>query len=185
VSRLEVRLAGFGGQGMILASYIIGKAAALYDNKKSTHTQSYGPEARGGACTAGVIISDESIDYPFVQIPDFLILMSQEAYNVHIRQCAKETLVLIDEDLVELHDDAKELKVLKIPATRIAEELEKRIVANIVMLGYFISISGIVQKNSMIKSIETSVPPPTKELNVEAFNRGFAFGEASKSAAIR
>jgi 2-oxoglutarate ferredoxin oxidoreductase subunit gamma len=180
VGRLEVRLAGFGGQGMILASYIIGKAAALYDNKKATHTQSYGPEARGGACTAGVIISDENIDYPFVQLPDYLILMSQEAYNIYIRQCGKDTIVLIDEDLVELHDDSRDLRVLKIPATRIAEELEKRIVANIVMLGYFISVSGLVEKGSMVKSIETSVPPPTKELNVEAFNRGFAFGEREK-----
>ncbi len=177
MGRKEVRLAGFGGQGIILASYIIGKAATLYDNRKATHTQSYGPEARGGSCNAGVVISDEPIDYPFVQSPGVLILMSQEACATFLPHVEDDTLVLIDENLVEMKDNTRLMKVFPIPATQIAEELGKRVVANIVMLGFFTRITGLVQKTSMEKSIETSVPAPTKTLNIEAFNRGYQFGE--------
>src|SRR3990170_4993194 len=79
--RQEVRLAGFGGQGIILAGYVLGKAAALYDGKNAILTQSYGPEARGGACSAELVISDEPIDYPLLSQPDFLVCMSQEAFS--------------------------------------------------------------------------------------------------------
>lgn len=180
VKKSEVRFAGFGGQGIILASYIVGKAAALYANLRATHTQSYGPEARGGACSAGVVISDVNIDFPFVQTPDVLVLMSQEAYSIFIAQCKRDSLVLIDEDLVELRGDEHDLAIYRIPATRFAEELGKKIVANIVMLGFFTSITGIVNKEAMEKSIETSVPAPLMKLNIEAFNRGYEFGKKLK-----
>lgn len=177
MKKWEVRFAGFGGQGIILASYIVGKAAALYDEKKATHTQSYGPEARGGACSAGVVISDINIDFPFVQNPDVLVLMSQEAYTTYIDQCKKDTLVLIDEDLVEIKKKEIDRRYYRIPATRIAEGLQRKIVANIVMLGFFTAITGIVKKESMEKSIETSVPAPLVKLNIEAFNKGFEYAE--------
>src|SRR3972149_7606969 len=79
--RQEVRLGGFGGQGIVLAGYILGKAAALYDGKEAVFTQSYGPEARGGACAAELVISDDVIDYPMVSRPDLLVLMSPEAFT--------------------------------------------------------------------------------------------------------
>lgn len=173
--RIEVRFAGFGGQGIILASYIIGKAAALYDDKKSVQTQSYGPEARGGACSSGVIISDINIDYPYVHDSDILMVMSQEAYTVFIKKCRDGSTVFLDEDLVELREEHSGLHFFSIPATRLAEEMGKRVVANIVMLGFFSGLSGIIRKSSMEKSIESSVPPPTKQLNIEAFNRGFEY----------
>lgn len=175
MSRLEVNLAGFGGQGIILASYIVGKAATLYDRKNAVQSQSYGPEARGGACSAGVVISEEKIDYPFVQIPDILILMSQEACTTYSRNIKKDTLILIDEDLVRI-EDPRPGKILAIPATRMAESLQRRIVANIVMLGFFASVTGVVSREAMEKSIGTSVPAPTVELNLKAFNMGYEYG---------
>ncbi|MEM2211515.1 MAG: 2-oxoacid:ferredoxin oxidoreductase subunit gamma [Nitrososphaerales archaeon] len=171
--RWEIRLAGFGGQGIILSGYILGKAASLYDKKNAVLTQSYGPEARGGACVADVVISDEKIDYPKIESPDVLVAMSQWAYHTYVKSVKNNGIILIDSDLVKA-DGVKNL--YSIPATRIAEELGKRIVANILMLGFFTVITNIVSYKAMRQSILSSIPKGTEEFNIRAFEKGYEYG---------
>jgi len=172
--RTEIRITGFGGQGIVLAGYIIGKALALYDDLNAVMTQSYGPEARGGASSANIVVSDQTIDYPFIQHPDVLIALSQEAYSKYRETIKKDAKVIIDSDLIV---PCKEDSVYKIPATQIAEELGKRIVANIVIVGYFCAVAGIVCKSSLEEAIRTSVKPNTVPLNIRAFNLGFDYAD--------
>ena len=177
--RNEIRISGFGGQGIVLAGYVLGKAIALYDGCNAVMTQSYGPEARGGASSANIVISDEPIDFPFVQLPDVLVALSQEAYT-KFRQSAKQNaLILIDEDLV-LPDPGD--CIYKIPATRFAEELGKRIVANIVMVGFFTGITGLVSHEAVQKAISESVKPSTVDLNIDAFQLGFSHASIQKTS---
>ncbi len=171
--REEVRLAGFGGQGIILAGYILGKAAALYDDKNAIFTQSYGPEARGGACAAELVISDEPIDYPLVSRPSYLVLMSQEAFSKYGAAAAEGAQLIVDTDLVEGAAGKEWLR--HIPATRLAGELGSRIAANIVMLGFFGAVTQLVSRQALEESIRTSVPARTVELNLRAFQTGFDY----------
>jgi 2-oxoglutarate ferredoxin oxidoreductase subunit gamma len=179
MSRSEVRLGGFGGQGIVLAGFILGKAAAIYEKKEAVQTQSYGPEARGGACHADVVISDEDINYPMGTVPDVLVLMSQDAYNQYGNKIAGDTILIVDEDLVDVSTFSKKNRIFKAPATKIAEELGKRIVANIVMLGFLTAVWDVVSHDAMKKSILDSVPKGTEELNIEAFEKGFKYGKDS------
>lgn len=169
--RQEVRLAGFGGQGIILAGYILGKAAALYDGKNAIFTQSYGPEARGGACAAEVIISDEPIDYPMVSRPELLMLMSQEAFTKYGSAAAEGAQLIVDTDLVESASRKDWLR--HIPATRLAEELGNKMVANVIMLGFFCAITGVVSREALEESVRTTVRPALVELNLSALQTGF------------
>lgn len=171
--RQEVRLGGFGGQGIVLAGYILGKAAALYDGKEAVLTQSYGPEARGGACAAELIIGDEPIDYPMVTSPELLVLMSQEAFSKYGSAAAEGAQLIVDTDLVE---GAKEKDwVRDIPATRLAEELGNRMVANVIMLGYLSATTGVVSREALEESVRTTVRPALADLNVKAFNAGYEY----------
>jgi len=174
-NRHEIRLCGYGGQGIILAGYIIGQAASIFDGKNTTFTQDYGPEARGGACRADVVISDERVLYPYISAPSVLIAMSQEAYDKYCPKNREETLVIIDEDLVKPME-ARGKMLLTVPARRIAEELGNVTVANAVMLGFVTAATDIVSVEAMRKSILNSVPKGTVELNTEAFERGYAYG---------
>lgn len=174
--RREIKFGGYGGQGIILAGYITGMAASLYDNKYAVFTQSYGPEARGGASSSEVVISDEPIDYPYVVSADALVIMSIQAYDRYISLGKSGCIVLVDEDLVEIDERASNKNVFKIKSTRIAEELGNRIVANIVMLGFFTAITGFVSENAMRKAIEESVPERFIDLNIRAFRRGYEEG---------
>ena len=168
--RKEIRISGFGGQGVVLAGYILGKALTLYDGVEAVMTQAYGPEARGGASSANIVLSNEPIDYPFVQHPDILVTLSQEAYSKFRPTAKPDALVLIDEDLVHsLKQDHHHM----IPATRLAEELGRRIVANVVMLGFFTAVTGVVSREAMEKAIKSSVKPKTLPLNLRAFMTGY------------
>ncbi len=169
--RQEVRLAGFGGQGIILAGYVLGKAAALYDGKEAVLTQSYGPEARGGACAADLVISDETIDYPMVSTPSLVILMSQEAFTKYGAAVAEGAQLVVDSDLVESATRKEWLR--HIPATRLAEGLGNRMVANVIMLGFLCAVSGVVSRGALEEAIRTTVRPGLLELNLQAFARGF------------
>ena len=117
--RDEIVIGGLGGQGIVLAGYIMGKAAALFDRKNATHTQDYGPEARGGSCRTQVVISDDKISYPYIDNPSVLAVMSQGAYNTYSSTIRPDTLLLIDENLVK----PKNTRLFSIPATRLAQEL--------------------------------------------------------------
>ena len=177
MGRKEIRIAGFGGQGIILAGYIMGKAASIFDNKHAVLTQAYGPEARGGACSADVIVADTEVDYPKVNIPEILVIMSQEAYTTFGKKISPNGVMLIDEDLVILQRNAKkEYKIYSIPATRFAEELGRKIIANIVMLGFFTAVTSTVTYEAMKKAILSSVPQGTEDLNTNAFQKGYDYG---------
>ncbi len=177
MSRHEVRISGFGGQGIITAGYILGKAAALFDERHVTLIKSYGPESRGGASSAQVIISDQEIDYPRLTAPKLLVAMSQEAYAKYIDELAPGGLLLIDDDLVELNHPRDDIEVRAIAATRIAEgELGRKIVANIVMLGFVAANTNAVSYKALSEAVLTSVPKGTEELNRKAFERGYELG---------
>lgn len=175
----EIRISGFGGQGVALAAVILGKAATLYEDLEAVMTQSYGPEARGGASSADVILADAPIAYPFIQQADILIALSQEAYKKYRPQAKKDALVLIDRELVQ--PDTGD-KVKAIPATRLAEGLGRRIVTNIVMLGYLTSVSGLVKRENMEKALEESVKAKTIPLNLKAFATGFEYVEGREES---
>lgn len=170
--RKEIRISGFGGQGVILAGYILGKGLAIYAGLEAVMTQSYGPEARGGASSANIVVSDEPIDYPFVQYPDFLVAMSQEAYTRYRPMARPGAVVIIDEGLVAPHEGDMPYGI---PATRLAEELGRRVVANVLMLGFFTAVTGLIRKEAMEQAIVSSVKPVTIPLNLQAFQTGFEY----------
>ncbi len=174
-NRHEIRLCGFGGQGLMLAGYIIGQAAAIFENKHTTHIRDYGPEARGGTCRADVVISDEPILYPYVDAPSVLVSMSQQSYDKYCSQRREDSLIIIDEELVEHREKGKD-RVLSIPARRIADELGRVAVANVVMVGFLTAVTDILSIESVRKSVLASVPKNTEELNMKALERGYAYG---------
>ena len=174
---IEIRIAGFGGQGIILAGYIIGKAAAIYDNKFSTLNQSFGPEARGSSCSAQVIISDSQILYPYIIQPNISVLLSRDAYEKFGGELVKGGTMLIEKDLVRLEEPPANKKVFAIPATRLAEEMGRKIVTNIIMVGFSSATTRITSYEATRKAVETSVPPGTEELNLKAFETGFEYGK--------
>jgi 2-oxoglutarate ferredoxin oxidoreductase subunit gamma len=170
--RKEIRIAGFGGQGVALAGYILGKALALYDGLEAVMTQSYGPEARGGASSANIVVSDREIAYPFVQAPDVLVALSQEAYAKFLPSTKDESIVLVDEELVKQQVGRHHYAL---PATRLAQGLGRRIVANVVMLGFLAAVTDLVGREALEKAIRTSVKSKTIPLNLEAFNVGYDY----------
>ena len=172
----EIRIAGFGGQGVILSAIIIGKAGCIYQPGYSTMTQNFGPEARGGACSAQLILSDTPVLYPYVPRPDILVVMSQEAYGLFAPQLKDEGTLIIEEDLVRIGELPAGVRVYSIPATRIAEELGKKMVLNIVMVGFFGAITQVVEREALRNAVGESVPPAYRELNLKAFDRGFEYG---------
>lgn len=175
MKRIEIRLSGFGGQGVITAGFIIGKAA-LFDKKNAVMTQSYGPESRGARVSADVILSDESIDYPKVTHPNISVFMSQEAYNVYGSNM-NTGVIIFDEDLVDVKRERHhEAQIYKIGANRIAEELGNRVVTNIVMLGFLTAVTKLVNPPAMERAILDTVPKKAKELNEAAFQRGYEYG---------
>lgn len=178
MKRLEVRLAGFGGQGIVLAGQIIGQAAVLFDKKNAVLTQNYGPESRGGACSADLVISEEEILHPLVIKPQVMVVMSQEAYDMYAGELAERGMLLVDVDLVPgKARRSKRKEFFAIPATRLAEELGRRIVANIVMLGSFTALTGAISVEAMRRSILSLVPKGTEDLNLQAFERGYEYGK--------
>lgn len=172
----ELRIAGFGGQGVILATHILGRAAAVRENRFATMTQSYGPEARGGAASAALIVSDEPVLFPYVAHPDILVVMSQEAYSRFAPEVKPGGILLVEEDLVRLDQKAHGLKIYGIPATRFAEELGKKMVLNVIMTGFLCAITGVVSADATRKAVEESVPARFRELNLRAFDKGHAYG---------
>lgn len=168
--RTAVRLAGFGGQGVVLATYILGTAVALHADQGAAMTQNYGPESRGGACTADLMIEDGSVGYPVVKVPDVMVLMSQEAANKYLHLVPKARLVLADSDLVSFEEEHPNVRLY--PFTRTAQELGKRIVANIVMLGVLTAQADLIGTDPMEAAILATVPKGTEELNMQAFNAG-------------
>ncbi len=173
----ELRIAGFGGQGVILATHILGRAAAVHENRFATMTQSYGPEARGGAASAALIVSDEPVLFPYVTHPDILVVMSQEAYTRFTPEVKPGGFLLLEEELVRLDQKAQGLKIYGIPATRFAEEIGKKMVLNVIMTGFLCAITSVVSADAARKSVAESVPARFRDLNLAAFDKGFRYGQ--------
>lgn len=173
----EIRICGFGGQGVILSGFIIGKAASVFMNYNAVQSQSYGPEARGGAARSEVIISDEKIGYPRPTGVDILVAMSQESFDTYRGDINKDTIIVVDPDLVKKHDIGR--PVYKVHAQQIAESLGNKIVTNIVMVGAFTAIFELLDHDAVKNSVLESVPSRFRELNEKAFEKGF---EAGKNA---
>jgi len=177
--RHEVRFSGFGGQGIILAAVILGRAAVMYDNKYAVQTQVYGPEARGGASMSAVIIDDEPVLFPKVTTPDIYVIMSQEGFEKYGQSACGGAEMLVDSTLVHSRPACH---YIEIAATREAREtLGRDIVANIIMLGALVAATGIVSRDSIEKAILDSVPKGTESLNVKAMKRGFELAEEEQN----
>ncbi|MCK4439815.1 2-oxoacid:acceptor oxidoreductase family protein [Candidatus Bathyarchaeota archaeon] len=172
--RVEVRISGLGGQGVVLAGQILGKAAA-YSGRNAVQTQSYGSEARGSAAKSEVIISDSKIGFPAVRKCDILVTLSQTALDKHFKDLKKDGVLLVDGSTVENIPETK-VKVFKIPATETAKKtFGAGIYANMIMLGALAKIINLVNDKAMEKAIRESVPEKTVEANVNAFNTGLEF----------
>ena len=177
--KTEIRLGGVGGQGIALAGTLLCKAAALYDDKEAVFTQTHGPEARGGASRADVIIGEASVAYPFVTTPQILVVLFQEAYEKFRPQLSDDGLLIVEEELVKLRDDDD--VAIRVPAVRIAKELGNKMVANIIMLGYLIGKSGIVSRKAMEEAIRDTVRERHVELNINALGIGWNLASEAKN----
>src|SRR5215831_1441809 len=174
----EIRIAGFGGQGVILSAIVMGKAASIYENGFATMTQNFGPEARGGACSAQLVVSDSPVLYPYTTRPDIMVIMSQEAYNRFAHELKPGGMLIVEEDLVRVSNLNRDKQVYAVPATRLAEELGKRMVLNIVMVGFFTAVTRLLSTDAARKAVADSVPASFCELNLKAFDKGYEYGIA-------
>jgi 2-oxoglutarate ferredoxin oxidoreductase subunit gamma len=179
--RIEVRFAGFGGQGIIKSGIIVAAAASIHAGKNSVQTQSYGPESRGGACKSEVVISEQEIDFPKLVQPDVLVVMSQAAYNDYADDIKQGGLIILDPDMIPTQKDLGKVKIFKVPATKMADQLGRRIVANIVMIGAFVAITKLLDENAVKESIKENIPKGTEELNLAAFEKGYEYGNSLKA----
>jgi 2-oxoglutarate ferredoxin oxidoreductase subunit gamma len=172
----EIRFSGFGGQGIIRCALIAGKALSLYGNKFATMTQSFGPEARGSACSSQLIVSDDRVLYPYITVPEILVSMSQEAYDKYESDLKDNGFLIIDQDLVKPKPPRGKIKSYSVPATRFAEQLGNRIIANLVMMGFFTAITKVTTSEVMKKGIPGLVPDRFLKLNLKAFDKGYEYG---------
>jgi 2-oxoglutarate ferredoxin oxidoreductase subunit gamma len=183
--RLELRLTGFGGQGVVLAAHIIGRAC-IEAGKHATMIQSFGPEARGASCSATLVISSDEVLYPYIQQPEILVAMSGDGYEKFKDELKPGGTLVYESDLVHplpagaglsTQHSALSTRSFGIPSTRIAETLKKPMVQNIVMLGFVARVTGLVPIETMREVVRESVPAGTEEINLQAFDAGAAHFE--------
>ena len=172
--RTEIRITGFGGQGVVLAGHIIGHACAIHAGRHATMIQSFGPEARGSSCSATLVVSDGEVLYPYIERPHILVAMSADGYEKYRDELRDDGLLVYEQDLVK--PELKEGQpAYGVPSTRIAESLGRAIVQNIVMVGFFAGVSALVPEEAMREAVLGSVPAGTEELNLQAFNQGLEY----------
>lgn len=173
-ARTEIRITGFGGQGVVLAGHIIGHACAINAGRNATMIQSFGPEARGSACSATIAVSSGEVLNPYISRPDILVAMSTEGYEKYRDDLKDDGILIYEQDLV--HPAFKEGQPAQgVPSTRIAESLGRAIVQNIVMVGFFGAVTGLVPQEALRDAVLHSVPSGTEKLNLEAFEKGFQY----------
>jgi 2-oxoglutarate ferredoxin oxidoreductase subunit gamma len=176
--RYELRFSGAGGQGLITAGIILAEAASIIEGKSAVQSQSYGPEARGGASKSEVIISDGPIDYPKATIVDICLAMTQEAADKYANGIKEGGILLLDADFVK-NTPQGNFKVYRLPIMRLAkEDVGREIVANVVALGAVVGMTGVVARESAEEAVLRKVPEAFKDLNKKAFNLGFEKGKA-------
>jgi 2-oxoglutarate ferredoxin oxidoreductase subunit gamma len=179
MNRAEIKIAGFGGQGVIMAGIILGKAASIFDRFHATMIQSFGPEARGSACAAQLIVDENPIAYPYIKTASFLVAFNQDAYELFGPQLRPDGTLIYEEDMVKLHTDRPTAwRTYAIPATRIAEEIGRSLYQNVVMLGAFAAITGWLSYESVEKAVKDSIPRGTEEVNLKALKRGYDHARA-------
>jgi len=161
---------------VILAAAVIGKAEAIFHGGYACMTQSFGPEARGGSSSAQVILSSEPILYPYVTQPDILVVMSQEAYTRFGPQLKPGGILITERELVQIDKMPTGVRVYGVPATRLAEAIGKKVVLNIVMVGFFGAVTNLLDPEALRKAVADSVPPAMQKLNLQAFDKGFTYG---------
>jgi len=170
--RYDIRLSGEGGQGLVLAGRILAEAAAIYDDKNATQSQSYGPEARGGASRSEVIISDEDIDYPKAVNIDLLLALTQESCNKYTKDLKENGILLVDSQAVTKVPEGN-YRVFRVPITEIArEQVGRAVVANIVALGIIVELTRVVSVEALEAAVLSRVPKGTEDLNTKAFKTG-------------
>jgi 2-oxoglutarate ferredoxin oxidoreductase subunit gamma len=171
--RYEIRFSGAGGQGLITAGIILAEAASIIEGKNAVQSQSYGPEARGGASKSEVIISDKPIDYPKATVVDACLAMTQEAADKYANGIKEGGLLLLDSDFVKREPQGN-FKVYKMPIMRTAkDDIGREIVANVVALGAMIALTGVVSREAGETAVLSKVPAAFKELNQKAYRLGF------------
>jgi 2-oxoglutarate ferredoxin oxidoreductase subunit gamma len=180
VSRTEVRITGFGGQGVILAGIVLGHAVAVHEGKKAVQTQSYGAETRGGAARAEVVVSDEKIDYPKVISADITITMSQESFEKYGATTRPGSALFVDADLVTSRSESLGRTIYRVPATKIAaDEFKKTLAANMIMLGAMAAVTKVVRLESLKMSVREVAPKASRDMNARALERGFEWAVAN------
>ncbi|ORT99864.1 2-oxoglutarate oxidoreductase, gamma subunit [Anaerovibrio sp. JC8] len=178
--RKQLRLSGSGGQGVITAAIIFAEAAVA-EGKEAVQSQSYGPEARGGASKSEVIVDDQPIFHPHVDVPDVVLAMTQKAAEKYYGDLHDDGILVLDEDLVP--EPPKFSHIVKIPITRLAvEKVGKTLFANIVALGALVHITGTVKLDTVKESVASRVPPHTVEQNMKALQVGWEAAEAAMKA---
>jgi len=175
--RYEIRLSGEGGQGLVLAGKILAEAAAIYSDQNATQSQSYGPEARGGASKSEVIISDGEIDYPKAENLDLLLALTQEACDKYVRDLKPKGMLVVDSEAVTRLPEG-DWRVVSVPFVRLArEKLGRAVVANIVALGVIVRLARVVGESAVEQAILARVPRGTEDLNKKAFDLGLSIAE--------
>lgn len=173
MSKECIRVAGVGGQGVVLSGIILGRSASVYENKNAVQTQSYGSSARGGDVTAEIIISDEDIVYPKILKSDFFVALSQEAFLKYKEELRQAGVLIVDSDLVEIKDFDNSKKIYKESFNKRAiDEYGSGTFANIIMLGYFVNKTGLLSPATVKKTVEEMVPAGTEKKNLQAFEMG-------------
>ncbi len=176
---------GFGGQGIITAGFITGQAAVLYDNKEATLTQVYGPEARGSACYSGVVVSQAEISFPYLLSPEIMVIMSQEAYEKFLPQLRQGGVLVVDSTIVKPDKLADKYRLYRVPATELAENLGRRIIANVIMLGFVGMIWDGVSLEALREAVKSGVPKKYLELNLKAFQTGVKLAEKALKKKVK
>jgi 2-oxoglutarate ferredoxin oxidoreductase subunit gamma len=177
--KASVKIAGFGGQGVVLASVILGRAAIL-DGKYATQTASYGSESRGGECRAEVVISDTPIDYPLVDKVETLVAMSQPSLSKYSGDVTSGGLLIVDPDMASKMPEGDTIHITRIPAAKTADALGRRIFENMVMLGALQAKMKVISEESLLKAIRENVPPNTVDANLRAAREGIKLASISQ-----
>lgn len=174
MSAVEVQFGGLGGQGVVLAGMTVGRGLVLYENKHVSLTQSFGPEARGSACSVQLIVSPEPVLYPYLTQPDILVVLSQEAFRRYAPRIRGGGTLIYEEELVHPEKLDPRVRLFGVPAVRLAEELGRKLVVNMVTVGFFTAVTGLLGPDAARKAVRDSVPKGTEALNLAAFEKGFA-----------
>jgi len=173
---IEMRVTGFGGQGVVLLAYVVGRAVAIDAGRHSTMIQTFGPEARGSTCSATLMISDREVLYPYIRRTDVLVVMSNEAYEKYKDELKPDGILVYESSLVQPTPPAGQ-RAFGAPSTRIAESLKRPIVGNMVMLGFVTAATGVTTREVMREAVKGSVPSGTEEVNLQGFDAGWAYFE--------